>query len=375
MAALPTPVTRGVKRQHCSNGADPSQGHVRAPKVLKVATDFGGMDMLVLARKKLGLKYVHVLSSDIAAHCRALMTHMSKPELLYEDVRARDVSLMPPCHVYIWGAPCQPFSSCGLGQGRSDARGRGNLAVASLRYIKQHKPRLTIMENVRGLPERHPATFAAIVSSLTRYGYQVHHQVLNTRDHGVPQQRARIWLVAIRSDSITRPFEFPSSVPLKYSAEECLLPFTPSTDEQKRLPPKGGKTNRSRELVKLAYTKNLALGIDPSTHLIFTDIDCSLKFNNFTVGYLPCMTATRASSCGWWVSTRGRRITLSELFGFHGVDERDVPWREAGVSATQMGHMLGNTMSLNVCERVLSRALWSAGLVARSPVDRWVPSG
>ena len=241
MAALPEPVTRGVKRQHCSNGTDPSQGHVRAPKVLKVATDFGGMDMPVLACKKLGLKYVRVFSSDIAAHCRALMTHMSKPELLYEDVRARDVSRMPPCHVYIWGAPCQPFSSCGLGQGRSDARGRGNLAVASLRYIKQHKPRLTIMENVRGLPERHPATFAAIASSLTRCGYQVHHQVLNTRDHGVPQQRARIWLVAIRSDSITRPFEFPSSVPLKYSAEECLLPFTPSTDEQKRLPPKAAR--------------------------------------------------------------------------------------------------------------------------------------
>ena len=54
---------------------------------------------------------------------------------------------MPPTDVYVWGAPCQPFSSGGRGQGERDRRGRGVLAKESLRYIKAFRPRLTIMEN------------------------------------------------------------------------------------------------------------------------------------------------------------------------------------------------------------------------------------
>jgi DNA-cytosine methyltransferase len=384
MIPLNTPLGRGIKRRRgdsnvatsfatVDNG-NPSDGdaaNLRAPKVLRVGTDFGGMDMPVLACKKLGLRYMHVFSSDISPPCRTLMKHVTQPEVLYEDVRKRDVAQMHATHVYIWGAPCQPFSSCGKGQGRSDTKGRGNLALASLHYIKHHKPRLTIMENVRGLIERHPKTFAAIFDALTRYGYQVHHKVLNTRDHGVPHQRDRIWLVAIRNDSVKRQFTWPSPVPLQYTAADCLLPFNPETDNCKALPPKTGKDNRSRELVKLAYMKCLQLGLDPRKHIVFTDVDCSIKFSTYSAGYLPCMTATRASTRGWWVSTRGRRIYLPELFRFQGLHEADVPWQQAGVTPKQMAHMLGNTMSLNVCERVLGRALWCAGLVSRAPPDRW----
>lgn len=345
----------------------------RAPKVLKVATDFGGMDMPIIALRRLGVKHNHVFSSDCATHCHKFIQHMMKPQIFYNDVRCRDVKTMPSCDVYVWGAPCQPFSSCGLGQGESDSKGRGCLAMCSLKYISVHKPRLTVMENVAGmLRGKHRQTFGKIARALTKLGYAIDWSVVNTQDHGVPQCRKRVWLVAIRLDSIKRVFKWPEAVPLKFTAEEALLPFNPVTDKVAHLPPKDGKHNRARTLVKAAYQKLMTEGTDPKRQLVFTDIDCSVKFASLTTGYLPCMTATRARTCGWWVSLRGRRVVLAELFRFQGLEEEDVAeWANSGISAADMAHMLGNTMSLNVCERILGAALWAAGLVAKPPADRW----
>ena len=83
------------------------------------------------------------------------------------DVRDRTVNDMPKSHVYVWGAPCQPFSTCGDGEGERGRRGRGLLAIASLRYIKEHTPRLTIMENVRGLTSRHRARWPSPATPTT----------------------------------------------------------------------------------------------------------------------------------------------------------------------------------------------------------------
>ena len=84
------------------------------------------------------------------------------------------------------------------------------------------------------------------------------------------------------------------------------------------------------------------------------------------------MTATRAKTRGWWVSVRGRRITLKELCRFQGLVSVDIPdWQQAGISENDLCHMLGNSMSLNVCERVLCAALWSAGLTSRKLADPW----
>ena len=62
--------------------------------------------------------------------------------------------------------------------------------------------------------------------------------------------------------------------------------------------------------------------------------------------------------------------TLNELFHLQGLSEKACAWQTV-ISPRQMGKMLGNTMSLNVCERVLGRLLTAAGLVRKCPPDRW----
>ena len=89
---------------------------------------------------------------------------------------------------------------------------------------------------------------------------------------------------------------------------------------------------------------------------------------------MPTTKAQRGRACAWWLSLVGRRINLPELFKFQGLRSAELgDWQSAGISDGNMGHMLGNAVSLNVVERIMSRALFSAGLVRRRLPDRWAP--
>ncbi len=62
---------------------------------------------------------------------------------------------------------------------------------------------------------------------------------------------------------------------------------------------------------------------------------------------------------------------FSRLPWVQGFDPAELGFVEAGISAPQAGHMLGNAMSLNIVERVLARASWCTGLTSTMPKDRW----
>ena len=64
-------------------------------------------------------------------------------------------------------------------------------------------------------------------------------------------------------------------------------------------------------------------------------------------------------------------MDIEELCWVQGIDSADMQFKEAGVSDSQAGGMLGNSMSRNVVERILIRAAFSVGLVISLPLDRW----
>eukprot|EP00974_Lingulodinium_polyedra_P048161 4623501-Lingulodinium_polyedra.AAC.1 len=128
---------------------------------------------------------------------------------------------------------------------------------------------------------------------------------------------------------------------------------------------------KQAQLVKAAYKKCADCATDPCATPVFVDVGCSPRFAVSRVRMLPCLSATRGASFQIWVSNRGRRIHLDELFRLQGIEPKDYAWEAAGVTAAQMGKMLGNAMSLNMCERILGRLIWCAGLVDRKPRDRW----
>jgi len=113
---------------------------------------------------------------------------------------ASEFSLLAGC------APCQPFSKYRLGKS-DESDDRWHLLAQFQRLVRETKPDIVTMENVPRL--KREAVFASFISSLRAQGYTVWNDVVNCSDHGVPQQRERLVLLASRLGPISlRPTAF-----------------------------------------------------------------------------------------------------------------------------------------------------------------------
>ena len=244
----------------------------------------------------------------------------------------------------------------------------------TLSYARTHRPRAVLLENVVGLAHRHRKTLRKIVRFLEEIGYKVKHTILNSSDFGIPHDRRRLILVAIRSDSLKREFKWP--VPTTRRSAKSLLDPPCAEDSPFSLPNSAVNT-RAYNLVRDAITKTKAKGINIKHNELIIDIDCTERFSTYGVNIMKCLTASRGGAGGPYVLSRGRRMTMSELFRFQGMASADFDgWQKAdGVSARAMGHMLGNTVSLPIAELVLAQALYASGLVSKIPTGRWCGRG
>lgn len=95
--------------------------------------------------------------------------------------------------VVIGGPPCQPFSQIGYQRGHRDARDGFPVFLDAVARVR---PKVAIIENVRGLLFRNKDYLIAACRELERFGYQVDVRLLNARDYGTPQNRERVVIVA-----------------------------------------------------------------------------------------------------------------------------------------------------------------------------------
>lgn len=93
------------------------------------------------------------------------------------------------------GFPCQSFSIAGKREGFLN-KTKGTLFFEIARAVKQIKPRIIFLENVKGLLNHDGGdTFRTILSTLDELGYNAEWQLLNSKDFGVPQNRERVYIV------------------------------------------------------------------------------------------------------------------------------------------------------------------------------------
>ena len=126
------------------------------------------------------------------------------------DLTQIDESEVPKHDILLAGFPCQPFSQAGLKRGFDDTR--GTLFFDIVRILQLRKPKMVLLENVKGFKSHDKGnTFKVVCTTLEKLGYEVHSQILNARDFGVPQNRERIYIVGIdRKRTSKEPFEFPT---------------------------------------------------------------------------------------------------------------------------------------------------------------------
>lgn len=169
-----------------------------------------------------------VFSSEWDEHARkTYQTNFEKisPDLFKSgnfvgDITKVDKKAIPDFDILTGGFPCQPFSQAGFKKGFSDTRGTLFYDIADI--IKVKKPKAFFLENVRGLlAHDNGKTFETIKSVLTEeLGYSLFFNIVKASDHGLPQNRPRLFMIGFRNKKI--PFSFPEKRPLEFTMSDVF---------------------------------------------------------------------------------------------------------------------------------------------------------
>ena len=128
--------------------------------------------------------------------------------LPHGDITQIDATEIPDHDVLLAGFPCQPFSIIGKKLGFDDIRGTLFFEIA--RILKEKKPKLFILENVKQLKTHNKGkTLEKIIKTLKDLDYKVYYDILNALNYGLPQKRERIIIVGFLNESVN--FSFPKT--------------------------------------------------------------------------------------------------------------------------------------------------------------------
>ncbi len=120
----------------------------------------------------------------------------------------------PKADVIIGGPPCQPFSVRGKQKGTQDVR---NGFPAFIQAVRKIKPKIFLIENVKGLLYKNKPYLESVLRELRNLGYDVQCGLFNAVDYGVPQNRERVIIVGHKGG-----FLFPEKLENKFTAGEAL---------------------------------------------------------------------------------------------------------------------------------------------------------
>jgi len=170
-------------------------------KYFSTFTGIGGFELGI------GEKGECVGYSEIDPYADAIYKNHYPTHKNYGDITKIKEKDLPDFDLLVGGFPCQAFSVAGKRKGFDDTRGTLFFDIA--RILKCKRPRLLLLENVKGLlSHENGNTFKTIITTLTKLGYDIQWQVLNSKNHGVPQNRERVLIVG-HLRGTPRPKVFP----------------------------------------------------------------------------------------------------------------------------------------------------------------------
>ena len=205
-------------------------------KKINVGSDFSGVGAFNQALKRIKeFQFNHVFACDMDKYARqSYLANYEKPEYYPENVYEREIPT-DSLDIYMTSPPCQSFSLAGKRKGKDSEN--GILFFNSHEFIQKNKPRFFIFENVKGLlSDDNGNTFKEWLNMLggktvngnpiifpfeNSVPYHIYFKVLNSKKHGVPQNRERVFIVGIRDD-IDNVFTWPKEEYLSKKLKDVL---------------------------------------------------------------------------------------------------------------------------------------------------------
>lgn len=257
----------------------------------------------------------------------------------YGDITKINADELPDFDCLVGGFPCQAFSIAGKRKGFDDTR--GTLFFDLARILRAKQPRLFVFENVKGLLSHDNGnTFKTIISTIDELGYDCQWQVLNSKNHGVPQNRERVIIVGhLRGTS--RPQVFPIGETNRTADERLGTQDTPG---------------------EVASTVRSRYGNGTGSHIVapvLTPGRLNKRQNGrrFKEDGEPSFTLNTQDRHGIYDGMKIRRLTPVECERLQGFPD---DWTKYGVgnepiSDSQRYKMCGNAVTTNVIHDVFEK--------------------
>lgn len=353
---------------------------------LKIGTVCSGIGAPEKALQLLGIDYelAYFCEFDKYASTSYCAMHNENPGKNLGDLTKVDFDKLPKdLDLLVGGTPCQDFSLAGKRAGGQQGSGtRSSLMWNFVEMIDKTKPKAVLWENVPGcLSGKMKATYQDFCQALRNSGYVVHEMRHNAKFFGVPQNRDRVFVLAIRKDQDTNfvsPIGYDCGIRLKDVLQKEVEPKFYLSD----------KTVESFNLHKarhdaqghgfgwkptdgngFANTLQTNAGVRPSDNFLI-----ELTKNRFVGvwdGYNQRMrkesdiVGTLTQNCGADAKRNGqhivqqdfteptsyriRKLTPKECFRLMGfVDEDFYKCQDAGISNSQLYKQAGNSIVVNV---------------------------
>lgn len=195
-------------------------------RLIRLGTSFSGIGAIEYALKRLGVKTEIVFAGDINKNCKTsyFANYSIKEEQWHTDIHDFDAKpFKGKIDLFVGGAPCQAFSIVGDQRGFEDTR--GTLFREFARVVNECQPKVFIFENVQGLFKHdNGRTWDVIRRTFEEYcGYDIHYQLLNARNYGVPQTRERLYCIGFKKKT---DFKYPAPIELKYKMYDFMQDYT-----------------------------------------------------------------------------------------------------------------------------------------------------
>ena len=235
-------------------------------------------------------------------------------------------------------------------------------------------PRIVLLENVVGLT--HGLFFGELSDILTvlhEMEYIVNLNILDSYEvGGVPQRRRRLYVVAMKSDTIIDGCDFDDVMEHVWPPPITPSPLSSIFDPGPYVGALPTAPHARAKVLELIESLSAGLRFERFSRARLCRLpvaqDCFGRSGAFTVDHTPCLTSRRAEDGGFWMFQRGRSLSIAEMFRLQGLELADL--RSEGVTERTLRSMVGRAFTLPVVGRILLRALPLVGL---SPplIDPW----
>ena len=191
---------------------------------MKAIDLFAGAGGFSLAAFNAGIEVQAAIELDMQAaetyYANLVERYHAQTQVFSQDINDFDIDALMKFQgirqgeldILLGGPPCQGFSVHRINDaGKDDPR--NNLLLRYFDFVEKLRPKAFLVENVPGLLwPRHAEYLDTFMSLIAEHEYTLpggRPVILNARDYGVPQNRKRAFILAVRNDISTEGLVWP----------------------------------------------------------------------------------------------------------------------------------------------------------------------